>query len=398
MIIGAGKTQLALIEAAKKENYHTVVCDLDPSAPGVLLADEFCRVSTKDRFGLLATAKSNHIDGLVANSEYAMCDVAYIANKLDLIGNPESAVAALTSKSKFRALQKASGLFAPAFLPDEDIEQLLIDTQLFPFPVVIKPDQSSGTRGVMVIKDSRDHSAINQAINTARTVSRNGKAMAEKYIPMPARTVIEGEIFVHKSEILWNGLFHTIRSENAPTIPMTYVFPLQETDERIEAVKTALTKAFFAAGIRHGEYNTEMFFTEDEQPFLIEINARQGGYELPRLVREHCGIDCCRLLVTTAVGDDEYWESLKTFKPENRLLIHHMLFPRSVGRFREIEIAKSLYNKVFRSEIDVEDGSFVSGTVDAASCIGFVDLHFNSVEDQLAVSSRLEELIRVKVE
>ena len=44
LIIGAGKAQVPLIIAAKKEDYHTIVCDLNPNAPGVALADEFCKV------------------------------------------------------------------------------------------------------------------------------------------------------------------------------------------------------------------------------------------------------------------------------------------------------------------------------------------------------------------
>ena len=90
MVIGAGKAQVPLIEAAKKEGYHTVVCDLNPDAPGVALADEYCKVSTKDRDGLYRTAREKKIDGIVANSEYAMCDIAAISSVLGLVGKRET--------------------------------------------------------------------------------------------------------------------------------------------------------------------------------------------------------------------------------------------------------------------------------------------------------------------
>ena len=113
MVIGAGKTQMPLIEAAKKEGYHTVVCDLNPDAPGVALADEYCKISTTDRNGLFRTAQEKKIDGILANSEYAMCDVAFISQELGLVGNPEESIAILSSKCKFRTLQKQIGLIAP---------------------------------------------------------------------------------------------------------------------------------------------------------------------------------------------------------------------------------------------------------------------------------------------
>ena len=338
MVIGAGKTQMPLIEAAKKEGYRTVVCDLNPDAPGVALADEYCKVSTKDRNGLFRTAQEKKIDGITANSEYAMCDVAAISSGLGLVGNPESAIAILSSKSKFRVLQKQIRLFAPRV--DGDLS----------FPVIIKPDMNSGTRGTTVANDEAE---VEAAVKACSALSRNGKAIVEEYVPIDPETVVEGEIFVHKGQILWDGLFRSIRSKAAPMIPMTYVFPLDE--ERVGELKDAVEAAFQAAGVVYGEYNIEASFMDD-RPFIIEINPRQGGNDLPRYVMEHCGIDYYRLLVTTSVGDDEYWESLHNHQRENRHLIHHMLYPHVDGTFKGIRIDDSILDCVCHTQLDADIG------------------------------------------
>lgn len=395
MIIGAGKSQVPLIRAAKKEKYHTIVCDFDPKAPGVTMADRYYQVSTKDRAALYEVAKSKCIDGIVANSEYAMCDVAYIANKLGLVGNPENSVSILSSKNKFRELQKKAGLLAPDFLPGESIGKLKKD--LFTFPVVVKPDQNSGTRGTVVIKDFDNGVLIKESVNECAKLSRNGKALVEEYVSGSKSVTIEGEIFIHKGEILWDGLFLTVRSKQAPMIPMTYVFPLFEDEQKIVKVKAALRKAFCAAGIIHGEYNVEMFFTDDEEPFIIEINPRQGGNELPRYVQEHCGIDYYRLLVTTSVGEDEYWNSLKNFKRKNRLITHHVLYPRAKGYFKGLQIDRSLLKYIYSSQLDVKPGDEVENTVDGASDIGYVDLEFSDVKEQNQVSLHLEDFIKIEI-
>lgn len=388
LIIGAGKAQVPLIIAANKEGYHTIVCDLNPGAPGVALADEFCKVSTKDRYGLLEVAKSKEIDGIVANSEYAMCDVAFISSELGLVGNPEGAISILSSKSKFRELQKRIGLYAPDTV-DLDSSEQTNNVDMF----VVKPDESSGSRGISVFTDE---TKIGNILRAAEEASRNGKAIIEEYIPLPSHSVIEGEIFLDHGEIIWDGFFQTIRSKSAPMLPMTYVFPLRETEEKIDSVKEVLTRVFQSLGIIHGEYNVELFFTKDRKPFVIEINPRQGGYELPRLVYEHSGIDYYRLLVTTSVGDDSYWDSLGDFKRQNRLLIHHMLFPRRNGYFKGIRISNEISDKVYRCQIDVRTGDEIN-TVDASSCIGFVDLDFDNVDDQLNTVFHMEELIKVEV-
>ncbi len=389
MIIGAGKSQMPLIEAAKKEGYHTVVCDSNPEAPGVREADTFCKVSTKDRDGLLRTARREKIDGIAANSEYAMCDAAFISSELGLAGNPESAIAVFSSKSKFRELQRSAGLFAPRVwqgIGDEDIPDC---------PLVVKPDMNSGTRGTTVVRGRDESEKLKAAIEACSRLSRNGKAVVEEYVPISPRHVIEGEIFLHNGEILWDGLFKSIRSEMAAMIPMTYVFPFVE--ERENVLRDALQKTFSAAGVRHGEYNMEACMVNDE-PFVIEINPRQGGNDLPRYVREHCGIDYCKLLVTTSVGDDRYWDSLKGFERQNNRITHHMLYPRKSGRFQGVSIADEIKNSVCRAELDVNVGDEIRKTEDGSSSIGYVDLAFSDSDNQNTVSDRLEDLIRIEVD
>ena len=397
MIVGAGRAQLPLIEAAKKENYRTVVCDINPLAIGVPFADEFLPVSTKDRSGLLTAAKSRHINGIVANSEYAMCDVAYVANQLGLIGNPESAVATLSSKIGFRTLQRKEGLFTPKFFPDMSFEQVLADKVSLSFPIIIKPDESSGTRGIAAITDLCDHDMIRKAIHTARNISRNGKAIAEEFIPMPMRTVIEGEIFLHHGKILWSGLFYTIRSLKIPMIPMTYVFPLNEEEGRTSRLKESLTKAFRAAGIVHGEYNIEMFFTADDELFLIELNPRQGGNDLPRYVQKSSGIDLSRLLVTTAMGDDYYWSSLQCNQRKNNHIIHHILYPHIGGYFEGLKIDDSITSYVCRKQINPAIGDRIEKAYNGSFDIGYVDLNFANFAEQMYVAMQIEDLIQINI-
>lgn len=388
MIIGAGKAQVPLIEAAKREGYYTITCDWNPEAPGVQLADEFCKVSTKDRTGLYEIAKEKKIDGIVANSEYAMCDVAFISSELGLIGNPESAIAVLSSKSKFRELQKQIGLFTPKVMKTGRLDSLS-------YPLIIKPDMNSGTRGTTVIKNETENDKLRAAIETCSRLSRNDKAIVEEYIPISPETVIEGEIFIHNGTVLWDGLFRSIRSEMSPMIPMTYVFPLVE--KREDDLRNALEKAFCTAGIHNGEYNIEVCLVNGE-PFIIEINPRQGGNDLPRYVQEHCGIDYYKLLVTTSVGDDEYWSSLKDFERQNNRITHHMLFPRENGRFKGVNIAEEIKDYIFRTQTDASSGDEIKKANDGSSSIGYVDLVFEGSEDQNVVSKRLEELIRIEID
>ena len=393
MILGGGVNQMPLIEAAKSCGYYVVLCDFSDYAPGVELADSFHLVSIIDAEAVLEVAKKENIDGIAANTEAAMKVVAYVAENMQLVGNSVSAIETLASKKMFRKMQKECGMFAPSYFEVSTLAELNEKIGGMKFPVIIKPSESSGTRGTTKIASADETEKIEQAYELCRSFSRNDLVTVEEYIKMPSLTVIEGDIFVNGGEILWDGLFLTKRSAAAPMIPMTYMFPIRLEEDRYERVKCDLAAAVKNSGIKHGQYNAEAYFTEEGELFIIEINARQGGNQIPRAIKHQSGIDMDKLLVSTAVGDNSYWEELKSFKRLNKILAWHIIFPRSAGMYRGLEISESIADKVKSTQEFEPVGTVLENTVNAASIIGIAEVEFESFAQQDEICEKIEELI-----
>ena len=393
MILGGGVNQMPLIEAAKSCGYYVVLCDFSDYAPGVELADSFHLVSIIDAEAVLEVAKKENIDGIAANTEAAMKVVAYVAENMQLVGNSVSAIETLASKTMFRKMQKECGMFAPSYFEVSTLAELNEKIGGMKFPVIIKPSESSGTRGTTKIASADETEKIEQAYELCRSFSRNDLVTVEEYIKMPSLTVIEGDIFVNGGEILWDGLFLTKRSAAAPMIPMTYMFPIRLEEDRYERVKRDLAAAVKNSGIKHGQYNAEAYFTEEGELFIIEINARQGGNQIPRAIKHQSGIDMDKLLVSTAVGDNSYWEELKSFKRLNKIFAWHIIFPRSAGMYRGLEISESIADKVKSTQEFEPVGTVLENTVNAASIIGIAEVEFESFAQQDEICEKIEELI-----
>lgn len=398
MILGGGVNQMPLIAAAKECGYTVVLCDFSDRAPGVALADIFHLVSIIDADAVLQVARKEEIDGIVANTEAAMKVVAHVAETMNLTGNSVKAIDTLASKKSFRKMQREAGMFAPSYFEVRTPDELNEKIGGMKFPVIIKPSESSGTRGTAKIDSAEDADKIAEAYEICRGFSRNHLVTVEEYINMPSLTVIEGDIFVNNGEILWDGLFFTRRSEAAPMIPMTYIFPLRLEESRYERVKRDLAAAIRNAGIQHGQYNAELYFTEDDELFIIEINARQGGNQIPKAIKRHSGIDMDKLLVTTAVGDNSYWEELKSFERLNKIMAWHLIFPRNAGVYRGLEISDSIADKVKSTQEFELVGSVLENTKNAASIIGIAEIEFESFEEQDKLCPIIEELIVPVVE
>ena len=64
-------------------------------------------------------------------------------------------------------------------------------------------------------------------------------------------------------------------------IPTTESWPLKIDENIINNVKTSIKKIFNKLDIHFGEFNIEMYLNKNNELFIIEINPRQGGCNIP---------------------------------------------------------------------------------------------------------------------
>lgn len=393
LILGANNSQVQILQAAKAEGYYVIVCDYTDDNPGLPLADKHYQVSYLDQETVLRIAKEEQIDGVIGNTDPAMPVVAYIAEQLGLVGNPPESINKLISKTSFRQLQQQIGLYCPKFIESDDFSHVESTIKGFDYPIIVKPSLSAATQGTTKIYSDNQTELLHQAFDKCKAFSRNGKVTIEEYVEMPSLEIIEGDIFVMSDDILWNGLFTTRRSMMAPMIPQTYIIPAILSNEEFSMIRANVSKVFKEAGIRHGEYNVEMYFTAKGELFIIEINPRQGGHRITQQLKKHTGIDYNKQLVTTTVGDNDYYASIKDIPAPDNFLTHHVVFSDFSGVLEKIEIEPDIEKYVTEIEYHKEIGQTVHQRMNATDYIAYVGLQFPDRETQLAVSRKIEQLI-----
>ena len=389
LMLGANEKQVQLIKAAKDEGYYVIVCGNNDSHPGIPLADKVYTVSYTDQEAVLSVAKLEQIDGVIGNNDPAMPIVAYVSEQLGLVGNTKSSIDSIVSKSQFREIQEKSRVFCPKHFEADDFAEVAESIQDFNDPIVIKPSLCAGSQGTTkTFKNQLE--IIRNAFEICKDYSRDGKVTIEEYVEMPTLDVIEGDIFVMGDDILWNGIFTTGRSKNVPMIPMTYIFPAILTDEQLDAIKISVTKVLREAGIRHGQYNVEMYFTETGELFIIEVNPRQGGHLIPQWIMEHTGIDYSKLLVTTALGDNSYFNAVRSVDPTNSFHTHHVVFSDVGGVLDEVVIDPVIGKYVTEVQLLIQKGDYVNPiTIARNRTIGYVSLKFPDRQTQIAYNPDL---------
>lgn len=392
LILGVGEAQLNLINEARNLGYYVVVCDMRTESEGAKLADKFYGINYMDRDAVLEIARKEGIDGVISNSEPAMLTVAYVSEQLGLPGNSVKSIETLLSKTKFREVQKQVGVYAPTHyvvLTEEELFEKIQDIQ---YPIIIKPIESSGTRGTTKI-EKFDENAISKAFCLCREFSRNNLVAIEEYVPMSSYSVNGAEIFVSGTDVFWEGLYLQNRSSQAPMVPMNEIFPAGLSDNEKIKIKTTVEKVLKETEVKLGEYNVETYFTKEGEVFIVEINPRQGGNNLPLLVKEHSGLDLTRLLVSTAVGDMSYYEEVKNFTREYHFITQQVVFSHQDGIYDGLFIAKELQPFVKWIKEEYQKGDQIVNGINAGDVVAFVDLEFEDYETQHYFTDEIEKYV-----
>ena len=397
MILGGGENQLPLIKSAKELGYYVIVCDMRDQLEGVKLADFHVPINYTQRELVLEAAKEHKIDGITSNSEPAMLSVAYVAEKLGLPGNSVESVETLLSKSKFRQLQKRAGVFAPEHVLVDTVEELLTHAATFHYPIIVKPEASSGTRGTTKLIQY-DEAALREAFSVCQAFSRTDRVAMEEYVEMPSLRINNAEIFVLNDDIFWDGVFWEDRSPELPLVPMTEIYPMVIPEEDLKMFQRTIHKIIRNSGATLGQFNLEAFFTLDHQVFVVEINPRQGGNCIPQSVKEHTGVDLTKLLVTTTVNDMSYCEELKTYQREHNFITCQVIIPRKKGIYTGLYVDSDILPYISWIKHVVQPGTAVARGKNAGETVAFVGMRFPSYEIQHKYTDEIERYVYAEIE
>ena len=224
LLLGGSAQQIIAIETAKKLGYYTVLCDYLIDNPGQYVADKFYLVSTTDKDAILEVAKKEKINGILAYaSDPAAPTAAYVAEKLKLFGNPYDSVEVLCNKDKFRKFLSENGFNAPQACSYTCWKEVLADKEIIRYPSIIKPVDSSGSKGATVLQSEN---GLEQAVKFALSFSRCDRIIIEDFIEKKHPYLIGGDVFIVDGKIVLWGLLNCHRDPNVnPLVPVGKSYP-----------------------------------------------------------------------------------------------------------------------------------------------------------------------------
>lgn len=302
MILGASILQFPAIKKAKEMGLDVIAVDMNPNAVGFDVPGIKKEIiSTIDVPAIVEAAKKHQIDGIMTlATDMPMRSVAAVARKMNLVGIDENTALKATNKAEMRNALKLGGVPIPKFIKVSNEDEYMDAVKQFSVPFIVKPADSSGSRGIFEVIDITNQELIKKAYEYCKPYSKVGDVVVEEYMDGP-------EVSVETLAI--DGVCHVIQITDKLTtgaphyVEMGHSQPTRHSKEIAEKICEVAKAANKAIGIENGPSHTEIIVTS-EGPKIVELGARLGGDNITtHLVPLSTGVNMVECCIKIALGE-----------------------------------------------------------------------------------------------
>ena len=393
LMLGGSIYQTFAIKEAVKLGYYVITCDYLPGNPGHKFAHEYHNVSTTDKESVLALAKDLKVDGVVAYaSDPAAPTAAYVCEKLGLPTSPFKSVEILSKKHLFRKYLAENGFNVPKANSYTRFEEAEQDLKNFHLPVMVKPVDSSGSKGVNKLTDPAQLKAF---FEDALSYSRDKIVLIEEFI-VKNGPQISGDAFSVDGKLVFHCLGNEFYSTKVDKdfAPLGECWPTVMSQEVIETLAVDLQRLISSLGMKSNAYNVEAIYGVDGKVYILELGARSGGSLIPQVTALATGVDMVPYVIKAAMGED--CSDLK-MAPVKGFWSNYMAHSNETGLYDGIEFPKEFEEKHLVDYVsDTKPGDPIHKYRDAQDCVGELILKYQSQEEMFDIIENMDRFYRIK--
>lgn len=391
LILGAMQMHIPLLKRAKERGIYTITCDYIPENEGHIYADEAHFDSTTDFEAVLKLASDLNVDGIMTfNSDPAALTAAYVGEQLGLPNSGFDAVKIMSEKDLFRDFLAANSFNCPKHSSYTSLEELNIELPGFKFPVVIKPVDSSGSKGVTVVYSVDD---VEIVFNRAIAYSRSKRVIVEEYISLKGNQFHgDGMIIDGKLSYCCLGDHHFNASINN-IVPISTTFPSSHTEDEVLAVQSEVDRFIQAVGFKQGGINIEARIAQDGKVYLIEVGARNGGNFTPIVIQHATGYNFIDVALSLSLG----LPVEKHTVVDNGLWGYLILHSKKEGTLGSLTLSEELESICINKYIYLNPGDKVLSFKGANAALGVILVKFIDKEHKDIIIEKFNSLYKISL-
>lgn len=395
MLLGGLRYLIPVIKAAHQQGYYVITADYLPHNIAHRYSDEYCNVSIIDKEAVLREAQRLKIDGIMSFAcDPGVVAASYVQNKMGLPSfGPFESVEILQHKDKFRAFLAKNGFNVPKAKGFDSIDAALQDISQYPWPVIVKPTDAAGSKGVTRVDKAED---LKPALEYAMAHSISGHIIVEEYIDKKGCSSDTDSMSVDGKLVFTSFCSQRFDADATnPYTPAAYSWPSTFTQEEEAYLTAEIQRLITLLRLKTVVYNIETRIAPNGKPYIMELTPRGGGNRLCEMLRYATGVDMITAITRVMVGD-AILEPIEQ-KPYNGHWAEIILHADESGGFDHLEISSDLPAEIVEEDLWVEQGDSVESFEGANNAIGTLVLKFQSADELERAITHQHEWLKVVV-
>lgn len=367
LLLGGLRYLIPVIKKAHELGCYVITCDYLPDNIAHKYSDEYHNVSILDKEAVLSLAKKLQIDGIMSFAvDPGVATAAYVADKLGLPSPPYESVKILQDKGLFRAFLKDNGFNVPIASSFSSKITGLNNADLFTYPVIVKPVDSAGSKGVTKINNSVE---LSSAIDIALNNSHKREYIIEEFIEADGYSS-DSDCFSVNNELIvttFSNQYFDLEAAN-PYTPAGFSWPSSMSLENQAKLQAELQRLIKLLNLGTSIYNVETRVGKNGVPYIMEVSPRGGGNRLAEMVNFAYGIDLIEMSILGTIGELEATNviEMKNVNHISELIIHS----KREGVFDSIDINSQYKPNLFELDLWVKQGDYINCFNGANDTIG----------------------------
>lgn len=397
MLLGGSRYLKPVIEAAHRLGLYVITCDYLPDNDAHKLSDEYRNISIIEKEKILEAALEMKIDGIMSFAcDPGVVTASYVAEKMGLpFQSSYEATKVLQDKGLFRQFLLDNNFNCPHARRYTDKQAPFLDLDYFNWPVIVKPVDSAGSKGV-TRADSQEE--LEKAIEVAIDGAQNGAFIIEDFLTFEGFHS-SADPFSVNGKIEFMSYSDQMFDEEAdnPYTPAYIVWPSSMNKSNQDYLTRETQRLFDLLGIKTGIYNIETCVGNGGKPYLMEVSPRGGGCKIAELQRLAYGIDLIENEVRKAVGmpvENVYQTECDGYWCE---MVVHARKGES-GVLKKIYVDRDIEEKYLKVvDLCVKPGDYVKPFTGANMALGDMFFRFDSREELDDVMSKSNEWLHIEL-
>lgn len=390
LFIGAGQDQVPMLETAKKMGCIITVVSPHGDYPGLLLADEILNENVLNKEAIVEYAKDKKFDAVLSGqSDLTTPIVAYVAEKLGLPTFGVANAYNFTDKGRMREIFKDLDIPCVENFTVETYEDAEKKACEIGYPIVIKPVDSSGSKGISAVRNSNE---LKNKFEYALSVSKSKEVIVEKFIE-GTQHISLGYVDQYKLT-MFACLDREYMKIKDVFIPSNTIAPSLVDYTAKKLIDKYMYMIVDYLKPRFGNVWAEWIYdVKTKEAYIIEISIREAGACITSHIFPYAyGVDTQKYVVNSALGLENGSFSCNK-EINNTVGVFYFLLPE--GKIVDIsgiemidKIEGVIYSKINKMKI----GDEVSQPIDKTHRKGYIVI---KGKDRIQLQNSIEKVKKI---